>query len=189
MKQLADDTNGGTLDRCAAVVMDVGLLVSRLVRAQSWRRQPAGLTTPQFRALTFVNAYPGSSPSDLAVYLMLTRPSISKLVDQLVRRRLVERRTDAADRRRSVLSLTAAGRRRLDAHFDAARALVAERLAPLPPAQRTAVTRAMELLRPCFAGPMPVPSALAKGSAAPAASPAAPPLAPRRRGTRTRHAP
>lgn len=180
MKQLANDTNDGALDRCAAAVMDVGLLVSRLVRSQSWRHRPAGLSTPQFRALTFVNAYPGSSPSDLAVYLMLTRPSISKLVDQLVRHRLVERRTDETDRRRSVLSLTAAGRRRLDAHFATARALVAERLASLPTEQRAAVTRAMALLRPCFAGPMPVPSEV-RGRRTAAPTP--------RRGARSPHRP
>lgn len=137
-------------DRCAAAVMDVGLLISRLVKAETWRRRPAGLTTQQFRALAFVNAYPASSPSALADYLNLRRPTVSKLVDELVRRRLLERRADTADRRRIMLFLTAAGRRRLDAHFAIARALVAERLASLTASERATVTRAVALLRPRF---------------------------------------
>src|SRR5512146_586058 len=107
MKLLDHDTNTAGLATCAAAVMEVGLLVSRVVRTGAWWRPPSGLTTPQFRSLAFVNAYPGSAPSELATYLMLTRPSASKLVEQLVRRGLVRRRTDEADRRRSVLTVTA----------------------------------------------------------------------------------
>ncbi len=139
-----------SLQRCAAAVMDVGLLVSRLVRAQSWQRRPRSLTVAQFRTLTFVNAYPNSAPSEVAEYLMLSRPAITRIVDELVRRRLIARRADRGDRRRQTLALTAAGRHRLDAFFAAARGLVAERLAMLPAADRAAVSRAMELLRPRF---------------------------------------
>lgn len=153
MQQLHGATVSPALDRCAAAVLDAGLLVSRFVRAAMWRHRPAGLSVVQFRALTFLNAHPDSGPSELAEYLMLSRPAATRLVDQLAAKKLLARRVDADDRRRLTLGITAAGRKNLDAYFAAARALVAERLASLPAAERDAVTRAMELLRPRFSGP------------------------------------
>jgi DNA-binding MarR family transcriptional regulator len=132
--------------------MDAGLLVSRFVRAELWRHKPEGLTIAQFRGLAFVNAYPDSAPSELAGYLMLTRPAVTRLVDELVRRRLLARREDEADRRRLALSLTVAGRRILDSHFVLVRRLVAERLQTLSASEQERVRTAMSLLAPCFAG-------------------------------------
>lgn len=140
-------------DRCAAAVLDLGLVVSRFVRAGMWQHRPAGLTVNQFRALNFLNAYPDGSPSELAEYLMLSRPAVSRLVDELVTRRLLSRRPAADDRRRVGLSLTAAGRKHLDDYFAVARRIVAERLAPLSAAERAAVTDAMELVRAHFEAP------------------------------------
>src|SRR5581483_3183536 len=93
------------LAACAVAVMDAGLLVSRFVRAELWRQKPAGLSLAQFRGLAYVNAYPDCAPSELADYLMLTRPAVTRLVDELVRRRVLGRRVDAEDRRRQTLAL------------------------------------------------------------------------------------
>lgn len=140
-------------EACAAAVLDVGLLVSRFVRAGMWHHRPAGLTLNQFRALNFLNAYPDASPSELAVYLLLSRPAVTRLVDDLVAKRLLARRPGEADRRRIGLSLTAAGRKHLDDYFAGARRIVAERLAPLTAAERATVTRAMALVSAHFDRP------------------------------------
>jgi len=50
---------------------------------------------------------------ELAGRTVLTRSRVSKLVDELVDRGLVERGDDPADRRGSVVAITAAGRRAL----------------------------------------------------------------------------
>ena len=50
---------------------------------------------------------------ELARRTVLTRSRVSKLVDELVGRGLVERGDDPADRRSSVVAITAAGRRAL----------------------------------------------------------------------------
>jgi DNA-binding MarR family transcriptional regulator len=141
-----------TLEACAAAVMDAGLLVSRFVRAELWRRKPEGLSLAQFRGLAYVNAYPECAPSELAEYLMLTRPAVTRLVDELVRRRLLARRVHADDRRRQTLSLTANGRRMLDSHFTLVRQLVADRLESLSAAEQERVRAAMTLLAPHFGG-------------------------------------
>lgn len=138
------------LAACAVAVMDAGLLVSRFVRAELWRQKPAGLSLAQFRGLAYVNAYRDCAPSELAGYLMLTRPAVTRLVDELVRRRLLGRRVDADDRRRQTLALTVAGRRMLDSHLTLVRRLVAERLESLSGAERERVRAAMALVAPHF---------------------------------------
>ncbi|HET7321839.1 MAG TPA: MarR family winged helix-turn-helix transcriptional regulator [Longimicrobiaceae bacterium] len=138
------------LERCAAAVMDVGLRVSRVVRREAWRSRSASLTDAQYRTLAMVNAYPDSAPSEVAEYLMLSRPAMTRVLDELVRMRLVSRRTDTQDRRRLTLRVTARGQRRLDEQFAVARDAVASRLGELTAAECEQVTRALELLRPSF---------------------------------------
>ncbi len=152
MQQLSDANSGDELEQCAAEVVDVGLAVSRLVRAQLRRWAPGGLTLPQIRALAFVNADPACSPSQLAEYLMLSRPAVTRLIDGLVDQRLMTRRAHPNDRRRLQLAITAAGRERLDSYFVEARAIVAGRLAQLSPDIRAAVRRSMQVVRPLVAG-------------------------------------
>lgn len=140
-------------EECAAAVLDVGLLVSRFVRAGMWQHRPAGLTLNQFRALNFLSAYPDASPSELAEYLLLSRPAVTRLVDDLVAKHLLARRPGESDRRRIGLSLTTAGRKHLDDYFAGARRIVAERLAPLTAEERAAVTYAMALVGAHFERP------------------------------------
>jgi len=128
--------------------METALLVTRLVRADVRRHRPAKLSVSQLRGLAFLNAHPGASLSEVADYLGVTPPSTSKLVDELVRRKLVARRTARDDRRRTMLRLTARGRASLQSAFDASQATLAGLLTALAPSERAAVTRAMELLRP-----------------------------------------
>lgn len=135
-------------DTVAAAVMEIGLLVTRLVRAQAWRHRSSTLSDVQLRTLTLINAYPGCSPSALADYMLLSRPAITRVVDELAARKLVARGPAPRDRRRVALRVTASGRRRVEAHLAGARAALAQRLAGLSRAERAAVRRAMAILGP-----------------------------------------
>src|SRR5690348_92048 len=149
MQQFARDiTSAPSVDRCAAAVMETALLVTRLVRADVRSHRPARLSVSQFRGLAFLNAHPDASLSEVADYLGLTPPSTSKLIDELVRRKLVTRRAAQHDRRRTMLRLTARGQADLRSAFDASQQTLARLLTDLSPADRAAVTRAMNLIRP-----------------------------------------
>jgi len=128
--------------------MEVGLLVTRLVRAQAWGHRSSALSDVQLRALTIVNAYPGCAPSALADYILLSRPAVTRVLDELAAQRLVVRRPAAGDRRRIELRVTAAGRRQVEAYLASARAALAERLADLSGDERETVARAMAILAP-----------------------------------------
>jgi DNA-binding MarR family transcriptional regulator len=108
------------------------------------------LSVPQFRALAFVGRRPRSSLSDVAQHVGTSLPSMSKLIDGLVARGMVERMPEADDRRRVALSLTRSGRRLLDAVYDATQAHLSSLFGGLSAAERAAIVDAMELASPLF---------------------------------------
>ena len=74
----------------------------------------ADLSLPQYRVLSMLDGTSALS-SDLAERLAVRPPTVTSVVDGLVARGLVERRTVEGDRRRVDHVLTAHGRRVLDA--------------------------------------------------------------------------
>jgi DNA-binding MarR family transcriptional regulator len=122
----------------------------RAIRAEMRRQRGWGLSVPQFRTLAYLNYYQGVSLSDVAEFIGLALPSMSKLVDGLVARQLVTREISASDRRRVTLALTSAGQATFQATRAATQAFLAQRLAELPAEKRAVVTEAMQILRPLF---------------------------------------
>ena len=135
---------------CAQEVLDVVPQVMRAIRAELRRHRTADLSVPQFRTLAFIDRNANASLSDVTEHIGLTLPSISKIVDGLVTRKLVTRQTDPTDRRRMTLALTRSGQTALEVSRAATRACLAESLAALTDAERTTVVKAMEALRPVF---------------------------------------
>jgi DNA-binding MarR family transcriptional regulator len=168
MQLLQSGNRTRPLEACAEAVMETGLLVGRLVRAQAWSHRASTLSDVQLRTLTLINAHPDCAPSGLADYMLLSRPAITRVVDELVAQRLVARQPGAADRRRVALRVTAAGRRRVEAHLAGARAALAERLADLSPAERATVLEAMAILGPRLVPPALGGPATATGETGPA---------------------
>ncbi len=70
-------------------------------------------TPPQYAVLHVVDEHPGIDLTDLGARAALDRTTVGRVVDRLVRDGLVDRQPDPADRRRLVVTLTAAGRDRL----------------------------------------------------------------------------
>jgi DNA-binding MarR family transcriptional regulator len=70
---------------------------------------PLEMTPGLFAVLVLIEANPGLKQSDLARAVHLDRSTVVSVVDNLERRRLVERRAAANDRRSNALRLTSAG--------------------------------------------------------------------------------
>jgi DNA-binding MarR family transcriptional regulator len=136
---------------CAQEVLEVVPQIMRAIRTEMRRHRTADLSIPQFRALGFIDRNASASLSDAAEHIGLTLPSMSKMVDGLVARKLVTRQTDAADRRRLTLALTRSGQTALETSRAATRACLAENLAALTEVERANVVKAMAALRPVFA--------------------------------------
>ena len=139
-------------DVCAQEILEVVPSIMRNIRTEMRHHRAADLSVPQFRTLAFVDRGDKPSLSDVAEHIGLTLPSMSKIVDGLVARKLVTRETHSTDRRRLVLALTRSGQTALETSRKATRACLAENLAMLSDAERANIVRALETLRPLFSG-------------------------------------
>jgi DNA-binding MarR family transcriptional regulator len=91
----------------------IGLLIAtarrRIKQALGSRVRRYGLTPQQFWTLVALYEQPGLSLGELAAHLRMDDPTASRVVFTLMNRKLVQVRGDVEDRRRSCLSLGAAG--------------------------------------------------------------------------------
>ena len=151
MKLLEEESNPSiSADECAALLTDTVPLVMRTIRAEMRSHRTPDLSVPQFRVLVFLRSHPGTSLSDVADHIGLTLPSISKLIDRLVARKLVARSSASADRRRLSLQLTPLGESTLQTAAGATQARLADLLAALSPREREIIAEAMHSLRAVF---------------------------------------
>jgi DNA-binding MarR family transcriptional regulator len=150
MQSLLRATNSSAphLD-CASDLVDTVPLVMRVIRYHL-RRHRSGLTVPQFRSLWFISTAAGHSLSAVAEFIGLSLPAMSRLIDGLVEKKLVHRKTCDTDRRHVRLSLTPSGEATLGEARELARAHIAESLARMTDRQRSTVGAAMEILRTAF---------------------------------------
>jgi DNA-binding MarR family transcriptional regulator len=105
--------------------------------------RPAGLTALQYTALTVLERHPDLSTAQLARNSFVTAQSMADMIGALTGRGLIERHPDGADRRRRVVSLTAAGQALLDRYRDEVHALEAQLLTGLSPAQVTGLRNSL----------------------------------------------
>lgn len=136
----------------AREVLDVIPLVMRTIRKNLRAQRDPDMSLPEFRGLAFINRNPGCSLNETAEHIGLEAPSASKLIDRLVRGGLVLRKADPADRRRVRLTLLPRGQRNIDLAFEHTRSFLARELAGLKAGERTAVLKAMQILKSAFAG-------------------------------------
>ncbi len=106
----------------------------------------APLTGAQLELVRLVRRRPGTSVAEAAAELHLAANTVSTLVGQLVEEGLVERLTDATDRRVARLQLRPEIRRKVDAWRDRRMMKVADAISRLPAADRRSLLRAATVL-------------------------------------------
>jgi len=138
------------LDSCAHALMDTAPQIMQAIRVEMRRSRGSTISIPQFRTMRFIQKNPDSSLSYLAEHLGLTLPSVSKLIDGLVKQKLVTRKASTSDRRKLTLLLTQAGTTIVDSARTDARAHLAQKLKDLPEADLQTISQALQLLQPLF---------------------------------------
>jgi len=71
---------------------------------------PFGLTVTQWRVMAALGRFAPLTASEVGTRIVMDKVAVSRAVAGLMKRRLVERATDKADRRRASLRLSAKGR-------------------------------------------------------------------------------
>jgi DNA-binding MarR family transcriptional regulator len=137
-------------DSVAREILDIVPVIMRVIRTEMRNHRSADLAIPQFRSLLFIERNPGSSLLTLANHLGLTPPTVSKMVDGLVLKRLVKRAESSRDRRMVTLTLTVQGGTILEKARNGTQARLNEVLSRLTPGQGETVSQAMKLLHGLF---------------------------------------
>lgn len=139
-----------TLDACARELLEVMPMVMRDLRRSLRSQSTPDLRFPELRSLVFLGHNPGSNLTDLAEYIGVSLPSMSKLVDSLTYRGLVDRQPDVEDRRRVRLRLTDNGRNTLDVTLDAVKASFVSKLTLLERSEIDLIHRGLQHLHRLF---------------------------------------
>ena len=105
-----------------------------------------GLAIPEWRVITILALYPGSSASEVSERTAMDKVAVSRAVARLLERGLLHRETHGDDRRRSVLELSEAGREVYAEVAPLALSYERELLSPLNEEERVQFSRMLERL-------------------------------------------
>jgi DNA-binding MarR family transcriptional regulator len=100
--------------RIQGVVDGYDQIIHRLTASRSAGIFESTITMAQLKVLMLLGAKPETRMSELARFLHLSLSTVSGLVDKIVENGLATRRTDDADRRQVLVSLTSQGGSFLD---------------------------------------------------------------------------
>lgn len=142
----------------------------RLVFGYYDGRSPlADLPVAQLRCLHVIRCHEGQKMQDLADVLLVKMPTLSQIVERLVRRGMVERHPDPADRRVVRLRLTELARTAINESDAARQARLAAVSDALSPDEHARVVAGLRLLAHAAAGVLSDegPGARLPGSASP----------------------
>lgn len=84
--------------------------ISVSIFAEGMKSEGIDLTSPQFAALVMLDENSGIDQATLAGMIALDRPTIGGVIERLVGKGLVERKTSESDRRAKSLTLSPAGK-------------------------------------------------------------------------------
>ena len=112
----------------------------------------AGITVPQYTALTVLDHHDGLSLAQLARNSFVTPQSVADLVANLERNGLVRRDRNPQNRRELIVSLTPRGRKLLSTHAQAVAALESEMTSGLTPDQISDFRRQLDSCRAALGG-------------------------------------
>jgi DNA-binding MarR family transcriptional regulator len=105
-----------------------------------------GLSVNGWKLLSVIEYFGPLSASEAGAHTSLEPAKVTRGIDALAQQRLVLRREDPADRRRTILTLSAKGRRLHDKVEQVSRALERELLSVLTPSERTMLYRTLDKL-------------------------------------------
>ncbi len=95
-------------DARSALLLEVIPRMMRIIRTEMRQLGKHKLTVPQFRVLLQLSQQPMSN-QDLAGWMGVSAPTMSKMIDNLVKRSLITRKTEMKDRRAVLVAITKKG--------------------------------------------------------------------------------
>ncbi|HWV87267.1 MAG TPA: MarR family transcriptional regulator [Capillimicrobium sp.] len=129
----------------SAIAAHLRITIARTARRLR-QEAGAGLSPTQTAALATIERHGPLTPSELAAHERIQRPTVARLLGRLEADGLVDRAPDPADRRSSLVSITAEGRRLLDEVRTRKDAYLARRMRDLDADELATLDRAAAIL-------------------------------------------
>lgn len=130
---------------CVELAGELVVALSAILRRT--RQSLGDLTPSQLSALTTIDESAPLRLGELAAHEGVAAPTMSRVVDALLSKGLVERTRDPDDARSSLLTVSESGRRNLHHTVGTRAAVLAAHLASLDAASADAIRRALPALR------------------------------------------
>lgn len=131
------------------LLLDVIPQIMRTIRGAMRDFKESDVTVPQFRALGFVSLQ-SCTNKQLAEWQGVSLPAMSRMVDYLVKRRLLVRTADKSDRRRVQLQLSKKGKTEFERLLKALEVTLAERITVLDGSKKTTLAAGLAVLKGLF---------------------------------------
>jgi len=126
--------------------MSVAISSMHLVRAHMRAETGSSLTIPQFRVLAgiFNN---NSHICSLAEQIGVSQPAISRIIENLVNKKMVTRTTDSLDRRSSILKLTKKGENTFQDIKEKARIKIEKKMTDFKPDELEKIKQSLSCIK------------------------------------------
>jgi DNA-binding MarR family transcriptional regulator len=135
---------------CLAVIRELVRAYQAFEAYSSARIREMGLTPPQFDVIATLGNTPGMSFKELGEKTLITKGTLTGVVDRLQEKGLVSRETAPDDRRSFTAKLTQKGEQLFEAAFPAQVAHMKARLGQLSSGEREQAIAALRQLRSLF---------------------------------------
>lgn len=118
--------------------------------ADGFRLANSSLTQPQADVIFTLGNTEGLSFKDIGDKTLITKGTLTGIIDRLEDKKFVKRRADKTDRRRIIVRLTRRGERLFEVEFPRQTAWMKERFSKLSKKDRDEATRVLSLIREAF---------------------------------------
>lgn len=124
-----------------------------MFEASAHRNSGIGLTTSQANVIFTLGNTDGMTCADIGAATLITKGTLTGVIDRLINKGLVERWEDAYDARRTIIALTKKGERVFQKAFPDHVATLKSQLDGLSVSEQRQVARALEQIEQAFSAP------------------------------------
>ena len=139
-------------EKCAGMITEVIPSLMQAMRQEIRGYVKDEISVPQFRVLARLSAKPANN-GELADWVGVSLPAMSRMVDLLFKRGLVERNVPSSDRRQVNISLTSKGERFHQQAKVAGRKIFERKLSVIPNEKVELLIEAFKILNILFIDP------------------------------------
>ncbi len=138
-------------DECAKLILEVLPKTMLFVRSEmrDCAKSKSALTVPQFRVLVRLSQADATN-AEIAEWMGVSAPTMTRMIDQLARRKLVNRITQVQDRRQVKLSMTDSGKDLFEYIREDMRGRMTLKIDVLTEVQRKTLVKGLNVLSEIF---------------------------------------